>query len=162
MTRSIIYGFESDIWCKFKQLWKYYFLQSLLATAALSILVLILGRDKMLTISAIGATTFILFAMPNTMSAKPKIVIGSYLVGFTSGAILWLTALPYFIEYPCAVGIAIFLMVFLDVEHPPAAGSALAVVMNEVSLEVFVTIMISALLLSLCRYCLRGHLKNLI
>ena len=56
----------------------------------------------------------------------------------------------------------VFLMVALDVEHPPAAGTALAVVINEVSMNVFVTIMISALVLSQCRYYLRNQLKDLI
>jgi hypothetical protein len=53
-------------------------------------------------------------------------------------------------------------MVALDFEHPPAAGTALAVVINEVSISVFPTIMIAALVLSQCRYYLRHHLKNLI
>jgi CBS domain-containing membrane protein len=60
------------------------------------------------------------------------------------------------------VGIAIFVMVVLDVEHPPTAGTALAVVINEVSLEVSITIMAAAIILSQCRYYLRHYLKDLI
>jgi CBS-domain-containing membrane protein len=138
---------ETTIKNKFKKLWKYYLLQSLLAAAALFILVLILDKDKIVVISAMGATSFI---------------IGGHLVGLASGAIFYFTALPYLLEYPCAVGIAIFLMVALDVEHPPAAGTALAVVIKEVSPGVFVTIMTSALILSQCRYYLRHRLKDLI
>jgi len=147
---------------KFKKLWKYYLLQSLLAAVALFILVLILGKEKMVVISAMGATSFIVFAMPTAVSAQTRNVIGGHLVGLASGAIFYFTALPYFLEYPFAVGIAIFVMVALDVEHPPAAGTALAVVISEVSPAVFVTIMTSALILSQCRYYLRRYLRDLV
>jgi len=147
---------------KFKKLWIYYILQSLLAAVALFIIVLVLGKDKMVVISAMGATSFIAFAMPKAASAKTRNILGGHLVGLASGAIFYFTALPYFIEYPCAVGLAIFLMVVLDVEHPPAAGTALAVVINEVSPPVFVAIMTSSLILSQCRYYLRNHLKDLV
>lgn len=153
---------EQTIGTKFKKLWKYYILQSLLGTATLFILVLVLGKDRIVVISAMGATAFILFAMPNTVSAKTKNVIGGHLVGLGSGTIFYFTSLPYFLEYPWAVGITILVMVALDVEHPPAAGTALAVVINEVSPDVFVTIMTSALVMSQCRYYLRHRLKDLI
>ena len=154
---------EATIKENFKKLWKYYLLQSLLAAAALFILVLVLGKEKMVVISAMGATAFIVFAMPTTVSAQTKNVIGGHLVGLASGAIFYFTPLPYYsLEYALAVGIAIFIMVALDVEHPPAAGTALAVVINEVSpIDAFVIIMISAVILSQCRYYLRHRLKDL-
>jgi len=157
-----VFNLEATIKNKFKKLWKYYLLQSLLAAAALFILVLILGKDKMVVISAMGATAFIVFAMPKAVSAQTRNVLGGHLVGLVSGTIFYFTNLPYFVEYPCAVGIAIFLMVALDVEHPPAAGTALAVVIREVSPSVFVAIMTSSLILSQCRYYLRHRLKDLI
>jgi len=153
---------ETTITDKFKKLWKYYLLQSVLAATILSILVFILGREKMVLISAMGATTFIVFAMPNTVSAKRRNVVGGHLVGLASGAIFYFATLPYFLEYPLAVGIAIFFMVALDVEHPPAAGTALAVVINEVSCDAFITVMVSALVLSQCRFYMRRYLKDLV
>lgn len=153
---------ETSIWGKLKKLWKYYLLQTLLATTVLFVLILILGRDRVVLISTMGATTFILFAMPTTISAKTKNVIGGHLVGLASGTIFYFTTLPCFFEYALAVGIAILLMVTLDVEHPPAAGTALAVVINEVSLDAFIAIMLSAVILSQCRYYLRHYLKDLV
>jgi len=147
---------------KFKKLWKYYLWQSSLAAIALFIVVLVLGKDKMVVISAMGATSFIVFAMPTAVSAQTRNVIGGHLVGLASGTIFYFVALPYLLEYPLAVGIAIFVMVALDVEHPPAAGTALAVVINEVSLDVSITIMIAAVIVSQCRYYLRHYLKDLI
>jgi CBS-domain-containing membrane protein len=153
---------EAAIGTKFRKLWKYYFLQSILATALFSILVIVLGREKMVLISTMGATTFIVFAMPNTIPAKRRNVVGGHLIGLASGAIFYFITLPYFLGYPLAVGVAIFFMVALDVEHPPAAGTALAVVINEVSCDAFVTIMLSAVILSQFRHYLRMHIKNLL
>jgi len=147
---------------KFKKLWLYYIVQSLLASISLLVIVLVLGKDKMVVISAMGATAFIVFALPTSASAQTRNVIGGHLVGLIMGSIFYYTSMPHYIEYPLVVGIAIFLMVALDVEHPPAAGTALAVVINEVSLNVFVTIMISAVVLSQCRYYLRNILKDLL
>lgn len=147
---------------KFKKLWKYYLWQSCLAAVALFIIVLILGKDKMVVISAMGATAFIVFAMPTAASAQTRNVIGGHFVGLVTGTIFYFVTLPYFIEYPLVVGIAILVMVALDVEHPPAAGTALAVVINEVSPDVFFTIIASAIILSQCRFYLRHLLKDLI
>lgn len=153
---------QETIISKFKTLWKYYILQCFLAAVVLFILILLLGKDKLLVTSALGATAFIVFAMPKAVSAKTKNVIGGHLVGLVAGAIFYCTTLPYFVEYPLAAGLAFFLMVALDVEHPPAVGTALAVVINEVSFNVFITIMLSAVVLSQCRYYLRGYLKDLV
>ena len=147
---------------KFKKLWIYYIIQSLTATIAIFIIVSVLGKERVVVISAMGATSFIVFAMPKAVSARTRNVVGGHLVGLASGAIFYFAALPYFVGYPLAVGIAVFLMVALDLEHPPAAGTALAVVVNEVSFDVFVAIVISAIVLSQCRYHLRNHLKDLV
>jgi CBS-domain-containing membrane protein len=153
---------EGTITAKFKSLWKYYIWQSLLAATALFIIILVLGKEKMVTVSAIGATAFIVFAMPKSVSAQTKHVIGGHLVGLAAGTMFYFTGLPYFVEYPLVVGLAIFIMVALDVEHPPAVGTALAVVINEVTLNAFIGIMASAIILSQCRYYLRGYLKDLV
>ena len=153
---------ELKIIDKFKRLWKYYILQSLLAAVTIFILVIVLGKEKMVVLSAMGATAFIVFAMPKAVSAKTRNVMGGHLTGIAVGAVFFFTNMPFLIEYPLTVGLVFFLMVALDVEHPPAAGTALAVVINEVSLDVFITIMISAAVLSLCHYHLRKYLKDLV
>ena len=128
----------------------------------LFLIVLILGEDRMLTISAIGSTAFIVFAMPSAASAQTRNVIGGHRVGLTCGMIFLHTGLPYFVEFPLTIVLVIFLMVALDVEHPPAAGTALAVLANEITLNVFITIMITAVVLSQCRYFVRKYLKDLV
>ena len=109
-----------------------------------------------------GSTAFIVFAMPNATSAKSKNVIGGHLVGLLVGMIFFFVKIPYLYEYPLVVGFAIIVMAVLDVEHPPAVGTALAVVINEVSPDVSITIVAAAVLLSLCRYYLRDYLRDLV
>ena len=153
---------EDSIQAKFKKLWIYYIIQSLLAAATLFIIISILGEKRMVVASAIGATAFIVFALPKSASAKTRNVIGGHLVGLASGAIFLCIELPFALECALALALAIFLMVALDVEHPPAAGTALAVAINEVTIDAFVTILLSALVLSQCRYYLRHYLKDLV
>lgn len=147
---------------KFKKLWKYYIWQSFLAAVALFIIVLVLDKDKMVVISAMGATIFIVFAMPNAVSAHSRNVIGGHLVGLILGMIFFFIEIPYYYEFPLVVGIAIFVMVALDVEHPPAVGTALAVLINEVSHDVLFIIIATAVILSVCHYYLRHYLKDLV
>jgi len=147
---------------KFKELWKHYLLQSSLAGAVVLLLVLILGRDKMVTISSMGASAFIVFAMPKSISAQTRNVVGGHLVGLVCGASFYLVDWACFVEYPLVVAIAIFLMVALDVEHPPAAGTALAVVIKEGGADVIVAVLLSAVVLSQCRYYMRNYLKDLV
>jgi len=147
---------------KFKKLWKYYIWQSFLAASALFIIVLVLDKDKMVVISAMGATAFIVFAMPNAVSAHSRNVIGGHLVGLILGMIFFFIEIPHFYEFPLVVGIAIFVMAALDVEHPPAVGTALAVLINEVSTDVSFIIIATAVILSVCHYYLRHHLKDLV
>ncbi len=155
-------GYRRTIWGKFKKLWIYYLLQSLLAVFSLVVIVLVLGEDKMVLLGAIGATCFVVFAMPKSVAAQTRNVIGGHLVGFFSGALFFWSQLPGIVEYPVVVGIAFFLMVALDVEHPPAAGTALAVAIHQVSLDAFVTIMVSAVIVTQCRFYLREYLKDLV
>lgn len=147
---------------KLKKFWKYYLLQCLLATVALVILAIAMGKDKIVLISAIAATTCIVFTLPSTNSARAKNVIGSHLIGVACGAVFSFTTLPYFIEWPVAVGFTIFFMLVLGLVHPPAAGTALAVAINQAPFETLVTILTATILLSLTRFALKKYLKTLI
>ncbi len=153
---------DTSIGAKFKKLWFYYIFQSFLAVIAIFILIFLLGYERVVLISAMGATAFIVFAMPQEVSAKTRNVVGGHLVGIVSAALFYFLGLPLYISYPLAAGMAIFIMVALDVEHPPAVGTALAVVINGMTPDVFVTVMLSALVLSQIRYYLRRYLKDLV
>ena len=49
--------------------------KALLASISLLVMVLVLGRDKMVVVSAMGATAFIIFAMSAAASTQTRNVI---------------------------------------------------------------------------------------
>lgn len=61
-----------------------------------------------------------------------------------------------------SVGLSIFLMVITDTEHPPAAGLALAFVLNTWNLKTVIFVVFAAVLLSLVKHLFRNRLKDLI
>ncbi len=150
------------IWDNFKKLWKYYVFQSLLTGLVIFIVVLTVGKDKVVIIASMGATAFICFVRPRSVSAQTKHVIGGHFIALICGAIFVQTAMPYYVECPSAVVLAAFLMVVFDVKHPPAAGTALAAVVNEVTLVNAAIIMIVSILITQCRYHMRNRLRNLL
>ena len=93
-------------------------------------------------IAALGASVFVVFTMPLEYTAGARPMIGGYFVGVVSGVSCKLISESNLIPSPTpaantilfasiAVGIAIFLMVITNTEHPPAAGIAIGLVLNE-------------------------------
>jgi CBS-domain-containing membrane protein len=89
-------------------------------------------------VAALGATTFLIFTMPHKVSARPRYVIGGYVMGaiagiltsygFGSEGLLPLSSL--FAVGAISVALATLLMVTTNTEHPPAAGMALGLVLQ--------------------------------
>ena len=147
---------------KFRKLWKYYVMQTMLAAAALFATIVIVGQDASVVIASMGATAFICFALPKSASAQTRNVIGGHLIGLLSGMLFTFVEWPVALEFSTVGGVAIFLMVALDMEHPPAVGTALAVRMQEVDLRIAGAILIGALVISQIRYYLRHRLRDLL
>ncbi|HEY68519.1 MAG TPA: HPP family protein [Thermoflexia bacterium] len=145
--------------------WKNYLFQSLLATLTVLIVLLFLSIEQAVIISSIGATAFIVFAMPRSITARPRGVIGGHLVGLLSGSLCALIPQPSLIHsiivYSLAVGLATFVMVVIDTEHPPAAGTALGVAIKGFSPKVALAVVTSAVILSLVHHLFRPRLKDL-
>ncbi|MBD3264035.1 MAG: HPP family protein [Candidatus Omnitrophica bacterium] len=151
---------------KFKTLWKNYLLQSFLASLAIFIVLLFLSLKHTVIVVSIGATAFIIFAMPESLTARPRNVIGGYIIGIITGVIF--SFLPHnsflfsTIVYSLAVGFSIFFMVATDTEHPPASGIALGLTVEALAWEVVLITFVSAVVLSCTKYCFRRYLKNLV
>jgi CBS-domain-containing membrane protein len=150
---------------EFKRLWKNYLYQSFFAVFTLAIILWVLNIENAVVIASIGATAFIVFTMPRNITARPRRVIGGHIIGLISGSMV--AFIPHsnqffsILVYALAVGISIFLMVALDVEHPPAAGTALGVAMTGFSLTVLIAVITSSILLSLAHKFLRRYLREL-
>lgn len=161
---------------QFKTYFPNYLLQSLMAIVVLVIILTILGVEAHLAIVAsMGASTFIVFAMPKSTQAQPRCVIGGHAVGLLSGSacylpFLWLSfpvgslgaELLYVFTSAVAVGMAIFLMSITDTEHAPAAGTALGIVAHGLTWQAVAFVLSCALALSLARWLLRAKLRNLV
>ena len=103
--------------------------------------------------------------MPDNITAQPRNVIGGHIVGLLCGFLFSL--IPHFtlhfaiFIYSLAVGTSLFLMVVTDTEHPPAAGTALGVVMPGISLQVIVVVVASIIILSVIHRILKPYLRDL-
>ena len=137
----------------FKRLWLNYIYQSLLATVVIFLILLLLNLEHAVVIASIGATAFIVFTMPNNITAVPRRVIGGHVIGFIcDSAFAFIphpTAITAILVYSLAVGTTIFLMVALDMEHPPAGGTALGVAITGFSVNVMLAVLTSSIMLSL-------------
>ena len=138
-----------------------YLQQSLFAAAYIFAIIVSFGhlaRTELLGavgISAIASSAFIVFALCDSQVAQTRRLIGGYcismLIGFVCHIIVFqldfvgLQSMSLIKEYgvdlmgALAVGLAVLLMSIFDMEHPPAAGFALGLVLepwNAVSLAV--------------------------
>ena len=124
---------------------------------------------------SIGSTVFIVFIIPDSVAATPRRVVGGHVVAIICGSALALLLqapfLDTFAEHhgyvrdvaaAIAVGLSIMLMVFTNTEHPPAAGTALGLLIPGWSLSAIVFILLSTLALSVIRVLLRPKMINLL
>ena len=155
---------------EFKQLWPNYLFQSILCALCVLAVLWVLRGQQLAIIAAIGASSFIVFAMPKSVTAQPKSIMGGYLLGLAIGALSWLIPQPSFtsqiIVYASVVGLTMFAMVATDTEHPPACGTALGVAIRSWSdtqtLSVILTVLVSAAILAVSHVLLARFLKDLV
>ena len=155
---------------------KNYIIQSLLALVAVAI---ILYFVEVLThaavVAALGASTFIVFAMPHSITAQPRRLVGGHIIGLICGTICYYAFLTgplgglsanweFIILFACAlsVGLSIFLMTVTNTEHPPAAATALGIVAHGWSYQIVIFVLVCAIGLALIRRVLRGYLRDLV
>ena len=151
-----------------------YILQCGLATATLLFVLLFLNAfDQTTIIASLGASTFIIFTMPDSFTAKPRNFLGGYLtgivigitnsllVGFISEKFLLEGHTIYIIFGAIAVGLTMFSMVILDTGHPPAVGLSLGLVLNRWTYLTVIFIFTAAILMYTVKYLLRNVLINL-
>jgi len=157
-----------------------YLFQCALAALAVAVILLILSEIRQAVIVAsLGASSFIAFTMPHTNASRPRYLVGGYVCGIASGVAM--QALGHFVgrtagaaaweQWPihgavlfgaAAVGLAIFLMVITNTEHPPAGGLALGVVLAEWDVLALIVPIVGIVALSLARLALKPVLINLI
>jgi len=171
------WGFKMKVFDeKFKGNKVGYILQCVLATLSVFIVLLILDAvSNAAIIAALGASSFIVFTMPQADRSRPRFLIGGYLVGIAAGCLChYLSLVPLLRQLPIiqessyvvfgaiSVGLAIFVMVITNTEHPPAASLALGLVLNECNYITIVVSLVGIISLSVMKAVLRPVLKNLL
>lgn len=139
-----------------------YLLQCALASMVVFILLLILDTvTQTVLIAALGASTFIAFAIPRSLQSEPRYMIGGYIVGILVGtSIDALSASFLFSDIvtehvvmivfgALATGLAMFAMVITKTEHPPAAALALGLVLNEWDILTLGVVIVGVIALSI-------------
>lgn len=150
---------------RFRKSWKSYIVQSILAGLTSFAILLLLTLEEAVVIAALGASAFIVFGRPFDLTARARNVIGGHMTGFIVGSLCALLPKGSIAAtaawYALSVGLAIFFMVVLYLQHPPAAATALGVAMHGSSYETFIAIITITLGLALARYLLKPYLRNL-
>tara|TARA_B100000965_G_scaffold364124_1_gene347534 strand:- start:240 stop:725 length:486 start_codon:yes stop_codon:yes gene_type:complete len=80
-----------------------------------------------------GATVFIVFVLPKLETAQPKNIFFGHLVSITVGIIFNETIGLSFYSLGLSVGLAVALMVYFKVMHPPAASNPLVALSMDLS-----------------------------
>ena len=151
---------------KFPPHWANYVLQSFFATASIFIVLFALRQQNLLVAASLAATAFTVFTMPSRVTASTRNVIGGHFVGLVFGLIFALIPVSSVISqdavYALAVGSAMFVMAITNTEHPPAAGTALGVVIAGFSIQVVLGVSIGVGVLTLIHRLLRPFLIDLL
>jgi CBS-domain-containing membrane protein len=122
-------------------------------------------------VAALGATTFLVFTMPHKVSSRPRYVIGGYVMGVIAGVLTdFAFGSPHalvpisqmFVLGAIAVGVASLLMVTTDTEHPPAAGLALGLVLQDWDFYSVLYVMGCVCFLSVAKRLLKRFLIDLV
>lgn len=172
--------FLSLVNAKLRRNLRRYVFQVFIATLALFAVLLaeqiIAGaaEARAVVVAAIASTAFVLFISPFSPSATTQHAFGGHLVAIvvaTPMAILadtsigteWVVKIPAIFAFYAAlcVGISMFFMAVTNTEHPPAAGTALAIIAHGFDWRLIVFIGSAVLILLLIQRALRSHLINL-
>lgn len=145
-----------------------YVVQCLIATA--SLVVVLFYIDIVIdtaVVASIGATSFILFTMPHASRSKAFYILGGYatgtIIGVLSNSILLTNiGLPVNVVGAVAVGLAMFIMVITNTEHPPAAALALGIAINGYTVNMLIFVYGVAVTLILIKWTLRKWLIDLL
>lgn len=161
---------------KFKKNTLKYVFQCLLATLTfLAILLFLNILNEIAIITALGASTFIVFTMPKQYSSDPRRLIGGYFIGLIIGFIFYTISTSNFsatlighnttsliIFGSAAVGSSIFIMAITNTEHAPAAGIALGLVINKWDYITIIYIVLAIVWMYGIKTLLRKYLMDLI
>lgn len=126
--------------------------------------------------SSLASSAYLIFASPSSQAAAARRLVGSYAIAIVCGIIIrhfatWLMAEHgvmllglthdphmYWLSGAVSVGVSMFVMLLFRLQHPPAAGMALVMVIDQRSYEGILAIFFLAVLLAIIKIVLRRYL----
>ena len=113
-------------------------LAGIFSTFTIGVLTLITYKTELglFLTASFGSSMVLLYGFPESPFAQPKNIFFGHLLTALVGVIFVnFIQLPIFIIIPVAVGFGIFLMIILDVVHPPAGGNPIMVIIGSASFD---------------------------
>jgi CBS-domain-containing membrane protein len=111
-----------------------------------------------------GSSMVLLFGFPESPFAQPKnVFFGHLLTAFVGVFFVNYVPLPIYINIALSVGAGVFLMILLNVVHPPAGGNPIMVIIGSASYEylinpiIFGCIIILLLAILINKYLLKKN-----
>jgi CBS-domain-containing membrane protein len=151
---------------RFRPHWANYVVQSVLATLAVFVALAALRQQNLLVAASLAATAFTVFAMPGSVTSTARNVVGGHMIGLAFGCMLAVvspeTGLGRDALYALAVGCSMFTMTVTNTEHPPAAGTALGVVIAGFSIRLVLGVVVGVVILAVIHLGLKPFLRDLI
>jgi|GEM_PF-806832 len=166
---------------------KFYFWQLLGATIFISLVLFIMvSYSQSNLIWAVGASSlassaYVVFMHPHGLAAKPKNILIAYTLAVIIGEIirlvlLWLGAASclesvamvaqathhYWFAASISVISVMIIMAIFDIEHPPASGIALVIVVELCRHDIVIMIYAFMLLLCAIQLICRPYMRNLL
>ena len=146
--------------------WPAYLFQS--ALAGLIILLAFNLRalqDDIVLVASLGSSAFLVFSLPTRVTASLKNCVFGHAWGLLAGVICfqghqWFGS-GQTLFYAAAVTLAFLGMVGTHTDHAPAAGTALAVAMNNISWQSALWMLAMATLIAGAKTPLRGLIRDL-
>lgn len=152
-----------------------YMLQCSLAGIVVFVLLLVMDTvTQTVLIAALGASSFIAFAVPRSPHSGPRHLIGGYVVGILAGGLMAFLSealgpsggivghAVIIVFAALAMATAMFLMVVTKTEHPPAAALALGLVLNEWSQLTIIVVLAGVIGLSIAKRLVLPALMDLV
>ncbi len=146
--------------------WISYVLQSLLASISIFLVLMALRQQNLVVAASLAATAFTVFTMPGSVTSSTRNVLGGHAFGLLFGSLFALvspeSAILQDAMYALGVGGAMLAMASTNTEHPPAAGTALGVIITGFSWNIVIGVLIGVILLALIHKLLKPYLRDLI
>ena len=145
-----------------------YITQSLIVIFFMSFILLYLDIVfEIPLVASLGATCFIIFALPHKNSSQLQYIAGGYSVGIVVGYLCYyglncFPIIPTSLWAAISIGLSMFLMVIMNYEHPPAVAFTLGIVMNGMSIKTLIMTYLALTLMLFVRHLLRNRLIDLL